>query len=210
MKLLQSTWVVALLGCVAFLATMYAVFPKAGVLPPQQHTVAQEAEPIDKEAFSLQGHNPEVDQLIAELKSSRTELAEREKRLKELEERLRGERGEFSDATQRVFQLQKQVDQSVVEFEKSIVRVQEEETANLKKLAKMYASMSIESATTILKEMTDDQLAKLLAFMKESDVVAILENFAKGGKDDVKRVVQLSEKMRVTVTRAPGEKGKTP
>ena len=102
------------------------------------------------------------------------------------------------------------MDQRVSDFEKSVVRVKEEETANLKKLAKMYASMAPETATPILKEMPDEQLAKLLAFMKESEVVTVLENFAKGGKDDIKRVVQLSEKMRVTVSRAAGEKGKTP
>lgn len=209
MKLLQSTWVVALLGCVAFLATMFALFPKTGQLKPPPRAAVHESEPVDKQAFSLEGQNPEVDSLITELRAGRSELAEREKQLKELEERLRNERVEINQATQRVYELQKQMNQSVLDFEKSIVRVKEEETANLKKLAKMYASMSPETAIPILKEMTDEQLVKLLAFMKEAEVIAIMENLAKGGKDDIKRIVQLTEKMRVTVSRAPApEKGK--
>ena len=106
--------------------------------------------------------------------------------------------------------MQKQVDQTVQDFEKTVVRVKEEEAANLKRQAKMYASMAPENATPILKEMTDEQLAKLLVFMKDGEVVAILETLAKSGKDETKRVAQLSEKMRTTLTRNSPEKGKTP
>ena len=211
MKLLQSNWVVALIGSVTFLATMYAVFPKQGMLAPRQPAAGAAAAPehIDREAFSLQGPNPDVDQLITELRAGRTEMADREKKLKELEERLRGERTEVNQATQRVYRLQKQVDQTILDFEKSVVRVKEEETVNLKRLARVYASMAPESATPILKEMTDEQLVKLLVFMKDSEVVTILETLSKTGKDDIKRVAQLSEKMRLTLSRNPGEKGKT-
>ena len=209
MKLLQSSWVIALIGSLTFLGTMFALFPKQGV-PRAAQTTAHEPEQIDKAAFSLEGHNPEVDELIKELQAGRIEVAERAKHLKELEERLRGERGEVNQATQRVFQMQKQVDQTVQDFEKTLVRVKEDEAANLKRTAKLYASMAPESATPILKEMTDEQLVKLLVFMKDSEVVAILETLSKLGKDETKRVAQLSDKMRTTMARNAGEKGKTP
>ena len=209
MKLLQSSWVIALIGSLTFLGTMFVLFPKQG-MPQPRPMAAPQVEQIDKKAFSIEGQNQEVDDLIRELQTGRTELAERSKQLKELEERLRGERGEINQATQRVFQLQKQVDQTVQDFEKTVVRVKEEEVANLKRQAKMYASMAPENATPILKEMTDEQLAKLLVFMKDGEVVAILETLAKSGKDETKRVAQLSEKMRTTLTRNSPEKGKTP
>ena len=75
--------------------------------------------------------------------------------------------------------------------------IDEEETANLKKLAKTYAAMSPEGAASILKQMEDDQNVKILVFIKEGDSAPILEAFAKSGEADAKRVAMISERVRV-------------
>ena len=66
-------------------------------------------------------------------------LDDREQRLNELATRLDTERGEISNATLSVQQLQ-------ADFDKNVLRVKDEETANLKKLAKVYSAMTPDGA----------------------------------------------------------------
>src|SRR6266446_2637355 len=163
-RLLQSSWVAAGIGAVLFLVTAAAVLNPRKLLRARQAQITASAKKQTPHAgwdFS----NPEIDQLIAELKMEKEGLALREQQQKEFDER--------------------------------IVRVREEETANLKKLAKTYAAMSPEGAATILKQMGDDQIVKILVFIKEGDSAPILEAFAKSGEADAKRVAMISERVRV-------------
>jgi len=151
--------------------------------------------------FALSEGNPEIEQMITEIKKEKAALADREQKLRQLEDRLLTERAEINQVTQTVHQLQKQ-------FDASVVRVREEETANLKKLAKIHAAMSPEGAALILKEMTDDQIVKILVFMKDDDAAPILETMAKLGKDDSRRVAGLSERIRLAAFRPVAVKNK--
>ena len=155
----------------------------------------------DKDFFALSEGNPEIEQMITEIKKEKAALADREQKLRQLEDRLLTERAEINQVTQTVHQLQKQ-------FDASVVRVREEETANLKKLAKIHAAMSPEGAAIILKEMTDDQIVKILVFMKDGDAAPILEIMAKLGKDDARRVAAISERIRLAAFRPVVEKNK--
>ncbi len=188
-RLLQSSWVAAGIGAVLFLVTAAAVLNPRKLLHARQAQITASAKKQTPHAgwdFS----NPEIDQLIAELKMEKEGLALREQQLKELATRLAAERSEINQTTQAVNRLEK-------EFDQRIVRVREEETANLKKLAKTYAAMSPEGAATILKQMEDDQIVKILVFIKEGDSAPILEAFAKSGEADAKRVAMISERVRV-------------
>ncbi len=188
-RLLQSSWVAAGIGAVLFLVTAAAVLNPRKLLHARQAQITASAKKQTPHAgwdFS----NPEIDQLIAELKMEKEGLALREQQLKELATRLAAERSEINQTTQAVNRLEK-------EFDERIVRVREEETANLKKLAKTYAAMSPEGAATILKQMEDDQIVKILVFIKESDSAPILEAFAKSREADAKRVAMISERVRV-------------
>jgi len=188
-RLLQSSWVAAGIGAVLFLVTAAAVLNPRKLLHARQAQITASAKKQIPHAgwdFS----NPEIDQLIAELKMEKEGLALREQQLKELATRLAAERSEINQTTQAVNRLEK-------EFDERIVRVREEETANLKKLAKTYAAMSPEGAATILKQMEDDQIVKILVFIKESDSAPILEAFAKSREADAKRVAMISERVRV-------------
>ncbi|HEX3988054.1 MAG TPA: hypothetical protein VHZ30_01405 [Verrucomicrobiae bacterium] len=139
--------------------------------------------------------NPEADQLVAELKSERAAVKKREQDLDELAKRLAVEQTEVNQATQSVHQLQ-------LDFDKNVVRIKEEETANLKKLAKVYSAMSPESAAKVFTEMEDQAVIKIMVFMKDSDTAAVLEALAKNGQPEAKRVAGLSESLRLASYRA--------
>ena len=201
-RLLQSGWGVAGIGALLFVATILLTLrPNRFLIAASQLGSAAVHAP-EKNAFLLEETNPEFDQLISELKKEKAGLAEQAQRLKELELRLQSERAEITTVTQTIHRLQK-------EFDQSVVRVREEETANLKKLAKTYAAMSPESAAIILKEMTDDQIVKISVFMKEGEMALIFEAFSKVGKDELKRVALISERVRLATFRNSVEKSKS-
>lgn len=99
--------------------------------------------------------------------------------------------------------MTQQVGRIQTEFDRNVVRVREEETANLKRLAKIYAAMTPEGAVSILKEMKDDDIVKILAYMKDVETAPILELLAKPGVADAKRTAQISERLKAIVYRTP-------
>jgi flagellar motility protein MotE (MotC chaperone) len=143
--------------------------------------------------------NPEADQLIAELKAEKKSLGKKEQDLKELMARLEAERSELNVVTQSVRQLQ-------TDFDQNVLRITEEETANLKKLAKVYANMDPATASKILAEMDDASIIKIMVFMKDVETAAIWEALAKQGQAQAKRAATLSDRIRLTSFRNNGAK----
>ena len=138
--------------------------------------------------------NPEMDRLMIELAREKKVVVSRQEQLDELAARLEAERAELTIILQSVQRTQK-------EFDRGVLRVRDEEGANLKKLAKVYSNMTPEGAAVILKQMDDDQIAKFLVFMKESEAAPLLESFAKLGPAEAKRAAALSERYRTTLFR---------
>ena len=126
-------------------------------------------------------------------------MAAREQQLNELATRLQAERAEINQVTQTVFRLQ-------LEFDRNALRVREDEAANLKKLAKIYSTMTPEGATMIIRQLEDEEIAKLLVIMKESEAAPLLENLAKLGETEAKRAAALSERLRKSIRRTPADK----
>jgi flagellar motility protein MotE (MotC chaperone) len=139
--------------------------------------------------------NPEVDQLIADLRAQKAALATREQQLNELAARLKAERDEIGVVTQNIARLQ-------AEFDKNVVRVKDDEVANVKKLAKIYAAMTPEGAANILKELRDDDVVRIFSFMKDSETAPILELLAGQGAEQAKRAARITERLRMTIARA--------
>lgn len=189
MKILQNPLVSSLLGLILYVVVTVVVWKAPAHIvegePAQEEIVAKAREAKPSWEFKSQ----EADMLIAELKLEKEGLAKRKKELDEFAERLQVERLEINVVTQTVYQLQKQV-------EASIVRINAEESNNLKKLSRTYAAMSPEGAAPILKEMEETTLTKILALMKETETAPILEAMSKLGPDEAKRVANLSEKLR--------------
>ena len=85
-------------------------------------------------------------------------------------------------------------------------RVKEEEAPNLKKLARLYSTMSIEGASAILRELDDAVVVKVMSFMKEDQSAPLLEAMAREGETQAKRAANIAEALRKTVA----DKKKTP
>jgi flagellar motility protein MotE (MotC chaperone) len=193
MKLLQSGWFAMLAGSILYLGVTVALMGRV----PLGHPGQPQAESVSGQGSgsSWDMSNPELDRLITELKKEKESLSQRDQALKELETRLDAERAEINIVTQAVHRMR-------MEFEKKYVQVREEETANLKRLAKMYASMSPEGAATILKQMEDEQALKFMVFMKDGETGPLLEAFAKLGEAEAKRAAVLSDRLRTTTYRS--------
>jgi flagellar motility protein MotE (MotC chaperone) len=194
-KVLQAPVTSMMLGGLCFLLTMAALLQK----PLAAHPGGTPSETHSAEATFWDKHNPEIDQLLQELKNEKQALARRDAELKELAVRLEAERAEINQVTQRVARLQ-------AEFDQNFIRVKEEEAPKLKKLARMYASMSPEGASAIFRELDDQVIVKFMSFMKESESASLLDAMATGGEAQAKRAAGLSEALRKSL----GEKSKTP
>ncbi len=198
MKLFRSTWFAFGAGMVVFWATLALLWRPQPFPQAQAREAAAGAVGSPKASWNF--FNPEIDQLIAELKEQREALAKREKELNDLALRLQNERDEINTVTQRVHELQ-------VTFDRNVLRLKDEETTNLKRLAKIYSSMTPEGATVILNELEDDNLTKILMEMKESEAAPILENLAQRGPAEAKRAAVISDRMRMFL-REPSTKSK--
>lgn len=190
-RFLQSSLAAVLVGSLLYLGVTAALLLRAPVLratgselPPAQ---AYQGPPWD---FV----NPELDRLIAELREQKAALQKREAQLNELATRLEAERAELNIITQAIYRVRQ-------EFDRKLVQVREEEVANLKRLAKMYASMSPEGAAVILKQMEDEQALKFMVFMRDAEAGPILEALARLGELEAKRAAVLSDRLRTTTYR---------
>jgi flagellar motility protein MotE (MotC chaperone) len=188
-KLLTSTWMTLPVGAVVYLAATVA-FWKTPVPPKHEAAASQNHQSGPSWDFK----NPEADQLLAELKEEKQAVEKKQHELGELAQHLEAERAEIAQAAQAVNRVQK-------EFDQNVLRVQEEETANLKKLAKVYSDMTPQGASGIFAGLDDVQVAKIMVFMKEPETAAVLEAMAKKGGADAKRAAALSERLRLAAFR---------
>ena len=195
-KILQSKWLCALVGVMAYLGTTLALWHTPKIQLPTVQSTAVKSE-ATRPSWEFQ--NPEVDELIADLQHQKNVLDDRERQLNDLAARLQVERNEIVVVKQNITEMQ-------ASFDRDVVRVGEEETANLKRLAKIYAAMSPEGAAGIFREMKDDDVVKVFAYMKDGESAPILEVMAHLGPADAKRVAQISERLKVVMYRAPSNK----
>lgn len=178
------------LGMVVFFATSAVLVTT--MIPPPTPVVAQAAAPAVVNGPSWEFFNPELDQLIEELRKERENLATRERQLQELAARLQVEREELDGASRSIRKLQS-------EFDRDMTRLKEDEAVNLKKLAKMYAIMEPEGAANIMKELDDAVLVKIMLLMKEEQNALILDALARIGPEETKRAARISEILRLAV-----------
>ena len=187
-KILQSEWAGSVVGAIIyFLVLAFSWHP-----PPVVEESAN-VPVVKKNQLILDPLNPEIEQVMEELKSKKLALDKREAQLLELAARLQNEREEIDAVTQSVYRIQQQ-------FDSSILKVRDAEVANLKKLAKTYLSMSPEGAAMTFKTMDDDSVAKILRNMKEIDAAQFLDALSKQGPDAPRRTARIVERMRVAIS----------
>jgi flagellar motility protein MotE (MotC chaperone) len=204
-RLLKTKWTAVALGVAAYSLTTWLCLQPSKQLSriAAELQGARRGRTASSYGPSWNFENPEMAQLIAELKDQREALRARALKLDELEARLTAERQEIYSVTQAVYHLKTNI-------EATVTRVGEEEAVNLKKLAKVYATMSPEGAAHILREMEDEQVVKILALMKESESAPILESLGQGTKDEPKRAAMLSNRLRLVVASASPRKTPLP
>ena len=203
-RFLQSGLFAALAGLVLYVGVTAALWPEMKVpVPAKEPAPASARRPLPVvKVPSWEFSSPELDQLVEELRKERQALAERAQQLDELAARLQSERTELNVVTQAIHQMQRQLDDSVV-------RVAEEEAANLKKLAKVYAAMSPDGAAAILIRLDEATVVKIMALMKETETAPILETIARMGEAESRLAASISERLRLAVFRKPPAKSKT-
>ena len=189
-KFLQSNWMAALIGALTYLGVTVALWHTPKIVLPAAATAAKAAPQLPSWEFQ----NSEVDELVTDLQNQKQAMGERERQLNELDSRLKAERQEIVVITENVERMQKQ-------FDHDVVRVHDEEIANLKRLAKIYATMSPDGAVSILKEMKDDDIVKIFAYMKDAETAPLLDLLAHGSPADAKRAAQISERLKVVMFR---------
>lgn len=203
-RTLQSPWVAVILGIVAYLGTMVVVLrpERVGTLPIRTGQSASEYGPQPL-VPSWEFQNPELEDLIGELRREREAVQKRQQDLAALAERLTVERQEIGVVTQRVATLQSDAD-------RALGRIQDQEAANFRRLAKVYTSMSPEGAARVLAEFQDDAIVRLLVLMKESDAAPILENMARPNPAAARRVAGITDRIRLFGPVPPPDKAKSP
>lgn len=197
-KILGANWFVAIVGGLAYLGTTLFCFSHAKF--EARRAVSVGAEPDKQVQESWAFTNPDLDQMIAALKVEQETLSVREQQAKDLEARLTNERQEINVVMEVVGRVQKELDNT-------IVRIKQEEIPNLKKLAKMHAAMSPDGSANILKEQSDEEVLKMLFYLKPSESGPILEAFGRMGQAQAKRASLLTERLRRSIE-MPQEKAK--
>jgi flagellar motility protein MotE (MotC chaperone) len=190
-KILTSGWMTIVASAVIYFCATYSFWRtpvRAREIPAAATTTGVNNGP----AWDFT--NPEADQLMAELKAEKAALAKKEQDLSDLGTRLEAERAEVEAATGTVKKLQ-------ADFDQNVLRIKEEEVANLKKLAKVYADMAPESAADIFAELDDSAVEKIMVFMKDSETAAIFEALSKKGQPQAKRAANISERLRLALYR---------
>jgi flagellar motility protein MotE (MotC chaperone) len=185
-KLLAHHWISAPIGAVIYLIATFLFWQKP-VLPARHNSEAL----VQAVGPSWDFNNPEADQLIAELKIEKKSVEQRQQQLDDLATRLNTERAELGQVIQSVRQLQG-------EFDKAVLHVKDDETGNLKKLAKVYADMAPDSAASVLEQMDNEAIVKIMIFLKDAETAAILEAMTKKGGNAARRTAQISEQIRLS------------
>jgi flagellar motility protein MotE (MotC chaperone) len=191
-RIFQSGWFAALIGCVVYLATT------ALILNPAKFAGAQFIQPdySAEDDPSWRFRNPEFNEWVSQIQNEKEKLDQRQQELDEWQTRINTELQEITTVTQMVTQLQS-------DFDKNVVRFKAQETDNVKHQAKLISAMSPEGAMAIFDQMSDDEVVRILFVMKADQASAILDTLSKNGPDDAKRAAELTERLHQVLPEPP-------
>jgi flagellar motility protein MotE (MotC chaperone) len=193
MKFLRSTWFVALVALVLGMGLQtYVLLSHVEELG----TVAQAStEPGNEPPTRINWDflTPEMEQLRQELQERLAAVGRREEDLQDYEKRLKAERAEIE-------KLKREIETVRDDLSNRLTEIEAAEQKNLKNLATTYSGMQTDAALAIFREMDDEMVVKILAFMKPEPVGNILGMMAqtKDGEGTLAgRAAALSYKLRL-------------
>jgi flagellar motility protein MotE (MotC chaperone) len=182
-RILQSSWLAILIGGLLYLGMTMAIlrpgqFASAGM--------AAESRPLSADDDpSWRFHNPEFNQWVTQIKEEKDALALRTQQLDELQARINADRQEINTVTQTVARMQS-------DFDMNVVRFKSQETENVRHQAKLIAAMSPEGSAAMIKEMSDDDIVRILFIMKTDQASLILDTLSKLGATEARRAAILT------------------
>jgi flagellar motility protein MotE (MotC chaperone) len=86
------------------------------------------------------------------------------------------------------------------DIDKQVIRIQDDEIINVKRLAKTYAGMDPSSAAKVFAELDEKLVVKIMSQMKDDQNAAILDALAKTNAQGAKLAAALSDKLRLVAT----------
>jgi flagellar motility protein MotE (MotC chaperone) len=194
MKFLSSMWFVSIVALLLGVGVQsYLVLSHVKSL---EHVVESPEEVLAKgppKRINWDFLSPEIENLRNELRERMTKVAKREEELHDYEMRLKAERAEIE-------KIKRDVEAVRTDLSTRLIDIEVSEQKNLKNLAATYSGLTPTAALAIFKEMDDDMVVKILAFMKPDPVGQILEEMArtKDGEGTLAgRAAALSYKLRL-------------
>ena len=210
MKSIAIPLVGSLIGALLYLAVTAALILK-GYKPPAPSPISKAArveesagvsgaplaektaDELNETTPSWKYYNTDVEFLIEYLKQTSNSFRTRQKDLDELGQRLVAERAELASVTQSVARLRDDIDRQVL-------RIQDDEAINVKRLAKTYAGMEPSSVAKVFAELDEKFVVKVMSQMKDDQNASILDALAKAGAQGAKLAAALSDKLRLVPT----------
>lgn len=194
MGFLKSKWFLS------FLALGITVFMNAFMLLPIVKSVrpiiaVPEEKVFENHSIFWVFRTREMETLIQNLREKNTLIAQKEKEILFLTQRLEADKEEL-----RI--LKDSIDRAQKAFSQKITEVQQSEKKNLKALANIYAAMPPDTVVKVFGHMDDVLLTKILTFMGAETVGGIFQSMSTvGGIDGVSpdRVARLSELIRLRI-----------
>jgi flagellar motility protein MotE (MotC chaperone) len=121
----------------------------------------------------------EVENFMKELQEERTAYEKKTKDLAAVEMRIETEKKELLRTREELLRLRGEIESMREELSSRTTEMQDSEKSNIRNLARTYSNMKPAEAVAIFIEMSDDNVAKLLAGMKNDVVAKILGEMAK-------------------------------
>lgn len=180
----------------------------AGLLPlwkAAEAFVAQAAvKPVDRQAAEQRAQGwdfwtVEIDGLASELKEEKARLRKQAEQVEQRAARFAAEQQELEKTRAELEALRKEIGDKVIE-------IKADEQKNLRALAQTYTNLSPKAAVSILRELDDTTVVKILSLMKPDVVGPIFEEMTTTNGADgtlAKRAAALSEKLRLMKAAKP-------
>jgi len=195
--MLKSVWFLAVLGVILGIGTTVGVMilNKAAIFATVKTAEPRLPEPANAPRDWVL-RSAEIEKLATDLRQEKAALEDRRKELDLSESRLTSEREELR-------KVRSEIDLMRREVTDNIPKVQTAERQNVKNLAKTYAAMKPVDAVTVLRELDDQTVVKILSCMKADVVGAIFQEMTRARDNDgtlAARAAQLSDRLRLVQT----------
>lgn len=127
------------------------------------------------------------------------QIGEREELLIEKENRMQVRVDRINEREKALIEREAEISKMMADISRFIPLISETEKKNIKKLAKMFETMSAETATPLFNTIPDDILVNILYSMKPRNSAKLLGAYANVNAEAAKRSALLTEKLQKLV-----------